>query len=81
MLRVAVVVKYDYISYISYIAHISTLGGPAFTLTMNRPTSGSFLTATGKQLPSFSSGELELEWRAACRLEQNHGFSEHFSHL
>ena len=28
MLRVAVVVKFDYISYISYISHISTLGGP-----------------------------------------------------
>ena len=29
MLRVAVVVKNNYISYISYISHISTLGGPA----------------------------------------------------
>ena len=28
MLRVAVVVKNNYISYISYISHISTLGGP-----------------------------------------------------
>ena len=30
MLRVAVVVKNNYISYISYISHISTLGGPDF---------------------------------------------------
>ena len=64
---------------------LNLIRGEALVLTMNRPTSGSFLTATGKQLlpslPSFSSGELELEWRAACRLEQNQGFSEHLSHL
>ena len=47
-------------------------------LTMKRPTSGSFLTATGKQLPLSEEGK---EWRAAWRGAQNHGFSAQFSHL
>ena len=51
----------------------------AARLTMKRPTSGSFFTATGKQLLWLSmEGE---EWRAAWRGAQNHGFSGQLSHL
>ena len=46
MLRVAVVVKNNYISYISYISHISTLGGPD-TSTQSSPRA-LFVTALKK---------------------------------